>query len=193
MILIRVLDMRWTVLLFLTLLLFSCCDILAQNTGIGTFNAKNTLHVSRQADNPVVDPIRIDSLQYYQSASDTSFVVCDPDSGIFRYMPLEKLVAKSRIFYPPSIAISISTTATGQTLDLHQTYMDLFSSPMVTSPGASLLPTYTESELEYYVLDYDTSIFDNVSISEQGVLTYDIILVPSSNYAYFNVVFKVKE
>ena len=185
--------MRWTVILFLTLLLFSCYDAIAQNTGIGTFNAKNTLHVSRQPDNPIVDPVRIDSLQYYQSTSDTSFVVCDPDSGVLRYMPLEKLVAKSRIFYPPSIPISITATASGETLDLHQTYLNLFSSPMVVSPGASSLPTYAETELYYYVLDYDTSVFDNVSISDQGVLTYDIIAVPSSNYAYFNVVFKVKE
>lgn len=164
----------------------------SQNTGIGTFNAKNTLHIAAQADNPVKDPIRIDSLQLYQSLGDTTFLVLDPDSGVVRYMPLNNLVARSRLFYPPSIPISITATATGQTLDLHQTYVSLFTSPMVSSPSAGTLPTYAESDLDYYVLDYDTSTFSNVSIDDQGIMTYDIIAIPSSNYAYFNVVFKVR-
>lgn len=179
---------------FFLFCLFLLCLVYgrSQNTGIGTTQAKNSLHISAPADNPIKDPIRIDSLQPYLSAGDTTLLVCDPDSGVVRYMPIDKLVAKSKIFYPPSIPISITATTTGETLDLHQTYLNLFSSPMVSSPSAGSLPTYSETELDYYVLDYDTDTFENVSISDQGIMTYDIKAIPAGNSAYFNVVFKVR-
>ena len=176
----------------LFLLVFLCFQVNAQNTGIGTLNAKNTLHIKPQSDNPVRDPLRIDSLQSYQSLGDTTFLVVDPDSGIVRYMPVGMLVARSKIFYPPSIPINITAVESGKTLDLHQTYVNLFSSPVVSSPSAGSLPVYGETELDYYVLDYDTSTFANVSISDQGIMTYDVIAIPASNTAYFNVVFKVR-
>ncbi|MEM6800531.1 MAG: hypothetical protein AAF696_03955 [Bacteroidota bacterium] len=176
--------------LFLFMLLYLQSH--AQNTGIGTLTPKNTLHISTQLDNPIKDPIRIDSLQAYQSSMDTTFLVVNPDSGVLRYMPIENLIAKSKIFYPPSIPISITAIKSGKTLDLHQTYVNLFSSPMVSSPSAGSLPIFGETELDYYVLDYDTSTFANVSISDQGIMTYDVIAIPASNSAYFNVVFKVR-
>ena len=99
----------------------------------------------------------------------------------------------SKIFYPPALVIDVSSTGTNLTLDLHQEYVDLFSSPAVASSGApSAIPTYDETELYYYVTDYDSSIFSNLSISAAGVLTYDIDTVPSDNCAILNVVFVVK-
>lgn len=62
-----------------------------QNTGIGTLNPKNTLHVVPEPSNPVQDPIRIENLQLYQSGSDTSVLVVQPDSGVIRYMPISAL------------------------------------------------------------------------------------------------------
>ncbi len=99
----------------------------------------------------------------------------------------------SKIFYPPAVVIDVSATGNNQTLDLHQEYVDRFGSPMArngTAPAA--LPTYSESELYYYVTDYDTSVFDNVSISETGVMTYDVISVPPGNCTFINVVFMVR-
>lgn len=100
----------------------------------------------------------------------------------------------SRIFYPPALVIDASSTGSGLTLDLHQQYIDLFGAPAVASSGApSVIPTYAETELYYYVTDYDNTIFSNLSISAAGVLTYDIDAVPTDNCAVLNVVFVVKE
>ncbi len=103
----------------------------------------------------------------------------------------------SRIFYPPSIPIIANATGTNLTLDLHQTYVDLFegSDPSfvksTSAPGA--IPTYAQDELYYYILDYDTSVFDNVEINDNGVMEYDVIAVASDNCSFINVVFVVKE
>ncbi len=107
---------------------------------------------------------------------------------------MEMNTAKSsRIFYPPALVIDASSTGTSLTLDLHQQYIDLFGSPSVASSGApSVIPTYAETELYYYVTDYDNTIFSNLSISAAGVLTYDIDAVPTDNCSVLNVVFVVK-
>ena len=108
---------------------------------------------------------------------------------------MSKVTAKAaRIFYPPSIALNASAVSTGNTRDLHEDYVSQYGSPMVSSTSApsSGIPTYGEDELYYYVTYYDTDVFENVSISDTGVLSYDIKAVPSDYNSLINVVFVVK-
>ncbi|PXX23301.1 hypothetical protein, partial [Arenibacter sp. ARW7G5Y1] len=105
------------------------------------------------------------------------------------------VIANTRpnIFYPPSIAVDASSTGTGRTIDLHSQYTAQFGSPMVASdlaPGA--IPTYANTELYYYVTFYDDTVFDNVSVDEFGVMTYDVIATPTDYNSLINVVFVVK-
>ncbi|TRZ41771.1 collagen-like protein, partial [Robertkochia solimangrovi] len=98
-----------------------------------------------------------------------------------------------RIFYPPSIAINAATTGTGRTLNLYTQYTAEFGSPMASSAGApGAIPVYAANELYYYVTNYDTDVFANVSISATGVMTYDVIATPRNYNAIINVVFVVK-
>lgn len=103
----------------------------------------------------------------------------------------------SRIFYPPAIAIVADVVDTDLEIDLHDTYVELFegSDPSfvksTSAPGA--IPTYDQDELYYYILDYDTSVFANVTIDDNGLMEYDVIAVASDNCSFINVVFVVKE
>ncbi len=99
----------------------------------------------------------------------------------------------ARIFYPPSIAIDASANGTGFTEDLYAQYVAQFGTPAVASAGApAALPTYAANELYYYVTYADPTVFDNMSIDANGVLTYDIIGQPADYNALINVVFVVK-
>lgn len=99
----------------------------------------------------------------------------------------------SKIFYPPAMTIDASATVTSQTIDLHQQYMTLYGSPAISSATApTFIPTYLEGELYYYLVDFDTAVLDNVSIDANGVMTYDIITVPSDKCAIITMVFVVK-
>ena len=69
--------------------------LLGQNTGLGTFEPTHTLHVVPSTGPAVKDPIRIDSLQLYKLASDTTILVVDPSLGVIRYMPLGLLKTSS--------------------------------------------------------------------------------------------------
>ncbi|MEO9891736.1 hypothetical protein [Aurantibacter sp.] len=110
----------------------------------------------------------------------------------------------ARIFYPPSIAIDASTVGT-DTVDLYAQYLDQFGSPMVASsgPGAgntapSAIPTYSATELYYYVTYADVDVFgngttvQNMSIDENGVLSYEVFNQPADYNSLINVVFVVK-
>ncbi|WP_222983622.1 beta strand repeat-containing protein [Flagellimonas meishanensis] len=98
-----------------------------------------------------------------------------------------------RIFYPPSIAIDASTNGTGFTVNLYTQYTAQYGSPTVASSGApATVPIYAASDLYYYVTYADPTVFDNMSISATGVLTYDIIGQPADYNALINVVFVVK-
>ena len=99
----------------------------------------------------------------------------------------------ARIFYPPSIAIDASTNGTGYTVDLYSQYTAQYGTPAVASAGApAAVPTYGATELYYYVTYADPTVFDNMSIDANGVLTYDIIGQPADYNSLINVVFVVK-
>ena len=107
---------------------------------------------------------------------------------------IAKVTAKAgRIFYPPSIAIDASTNGTGRTVDLYAQYVAQYGTPAVASSGAPVaIPTYSATDLYYYVTYADSAVFANMSIDANGVLTYDIIGQPSDYNALINVVFVVK-
>ncbi len=98
-------------------------------------------------------------------------------------------------FYSPSIQIITDTSnpAFGG-IDLYYNYKMQFEGPMASSANAPQgIPVYNSDQLYYYVTWYDSSIFQDVQISEQGYLTY--ALAPgadTSKPTYMNVVFVVK-
>jgi len=99
----------------------------------------------------------------------------------------------SKIFYPPAIVIDVSTITTGESIDLWQEYVDRYGTPLLASPSsAGAIPTYDRDELEYYVTDLDSTVFDNVGLDDNGVFTYDVAAVPAGNCTFINVVFVVK-
>ncbi|QWX82485.1 hypothetical protein H0I23_01955 [Cellulophaga sp. HaHaR_3_176] len=104
----------------------------------------------------------------------------------------------ARIFYPPSIAVDVSTNGTF-TIDLYQEYIAQYGSPTVGSAGApNALPTYTRTELYYYVTYADPAVFGNgtavsgMSIDANGNLTYQVQDQPTDYNSLINVVFVVK-
>ncbi|WP_169630383.1 hypothetical protein, partial [Flavobacterium sp. ASW18X] len=100
----------------------------------------------------------------------------------------------ARIFYPPSITVDASINGTFS-IDLHAQYMAQFGSPTVGSAGApAALPTYTATELYYYVTYADPTVFNTatMSIDVNGVLSYEIIGQPADYNSLINVVFVVK-
>lgn len=100
----------------------------------------------------------------------------------------------ARVFYPPSIAIDASTNGTGRTVNLYTEYTNQFASVnTVASAGApAAVPTYAANELYYYVTYADPGVFDNISISAAGIMTYDIVGQPTDYNSLINVVFVVK-
>ena len=103
-----------------------------------------------------------------------------------------QLESKKVAFKILDLNIDTSTKGTGRTVNLYQSYKDQFSSPVVSSPGASGIPYFkSASDLEYYVTAYDTSVLSNLSINSNGVLTYDVI-GSATPCSFINVVLVVK-
>ena len=94
-------------------------------------------------------------------------------------------------FYMPSIVFDTSVQEDGLTKDLYQEYVNQFENPKAKNPGAAdfILPKATD--LNYYILDYDPAVFANVSVDENGVMTYDII-GPATDASFINIVFAKK-
>jgi hypothetical protein len=99
-------------------------------------------------------------------------------------------------FYMPSVPIETSSTLTGQTLDLYGKYKTQFSGlsgNFAKSPDAPpTIPYFPAStNLYYYITDYDPAVFSNISISNNGVMTYDVTAA-ATYYSFINIVFVLK-
>jgi hypothetical protein len=113
------------------------------------------------------------------------------------WVALGKQITNTKFFYMPSVTIDVTTIGTGKTLDLYNEYKKQFSgavpSQFAKSLGAPATIPYfpVSSDLDYYITYYDSNVLENVSISNSGIMTYDI--KATSRYkSFMNVVFVVK-
>jgi hypothetical protein len=105
-------------------------------------------------------------------------------------------------FYMPSIPIPVSNAGTF-TVNLWSVYKRQFDNTaagalIVSSNASAPKPqpkVYEANELDYYVTGYDDTVFDQVSLSPAGVLSYRITSANLSNVSdstFMNIVFVVK-
>jgi hypothetical protein len=114
-------------------------------------------------------------------------------------------------FYMPSIPLNVSSSSTFQR-DLWLEYRKQFADDLDTStpsnspvqgvaliknpsaPAGTELPVklYEKNQLNYYITGYDVSAFSNVSVNNDGVLTYTVNADNVSDSTYMNIVFVVK-
>lgn len=117
-----------------------------------------------------------------------------------------------KFFYMPSIVINTSSNGTGLKRNLHAEYIAQFTNKeflpdeitggtvgteenpnFIKSNGApDAIPNIpAATDLWYYITDYDDTALDNLSIDENGILTYDVIGT-GTDYSFVNIVFVVK-
>lgn len=98
-----------------------------------------------------------------------------------------------KMFYMPSVSFDTSTTATGRTKDLYTLYKTQFGSPKAKSTSApASIPFFPSSrDLYYYVTDADPNVFSNITISDDGVMRYDV-KAAATDCSFINIVFVVK-
>jgi len=96
-------------------------------------------------------------------------------------------------FYMPSVSFDTSVTGTGFTKNLYSLYHGQFQTPAVKSTGAPNSVPYipAATDLYYYITEYDTNVFSNVTITASGLMTYDVI-GGATDCSYINIVFVLK-
>lgn len=82
-------------------------------------------------------------------------------------------------------------------VDLYKIYKEQFGLESLVSssknPTATTLPVMASNGLEYFITYYDNTVFQNVSLSNTGVLTYKVFPeITVSDKTFMNIVFKVK-
>lgn len=83
-----------------------------------------------------------------------------------------QLLSARREIIPPTAFINASTTSSGNTFNYYNFY-----SSQVTSAGYTPIPS---GNLSFVVFSFDPAVFNNVSISTTGILTYDVIATSES-------------
>lgn len=104
-----------------------------------------------------------------------------------------------KFFFMPSIIVPTHTDQlqAGEilgTIDLYSKYQTQFGSPMRRNSSATTtLPVLPKNELDYYITWFDTNVFENVEVNNNGVLTYRIKTDADVTMASFmNIVFAIK-
>ena len=102
-------------------------------------------------------------------------------------------------FYMPAFKLPIPSVSTGRTFDLYSEYRRQFTSGtnpnfLSSDNGVTQVPgTYEADDLIYAVLDYDATVIQVNSISETGVLTYNVLSTTAPSLSYITVICIVKD
>lgn len=137
----------------------------------------------------------------FKGSSTDKVVVADAD-GVLKTLK----AAMPKFFYMPSVMVPTAqsqatqsgvtynnATRTG-TINLYAIYKKQFGTPVMSSPGASVLPVLPASELGFHVTYATEGVFKIVSIDANGLMTYEVSATANVNVGSFiNIVFSVKE
>ena len=128
-------------------------------------------------------------------------VVADATSGVLKQMK----ATMPKFFYMPSIAMptnpghivsgdGFSHSAGVFSVSLFARYDAQFRTPQAqNSTRTTTLPLLPATELDYYITYFDTAVFEAVTVSNAGVLTYKIKTGAQTSAATFmNIVFAVR-
>jgi len=97
-----------------------------------------------------------------------------------------------KFFYMPSIQIDLSQG--DGSINLFNRYAAQFQNPKASSTGMPIPHYLNASDLDYYVTDYDTEVFDNVTVDATGKMEYELSdqLPADVCCSFINIVFVVK-
>lgn len=109
-----------------------------------------------------------------------------------------------RFFYMPSTPLPVDTSDPSYnagtqifTIDLYTSYANQFgltnSTNSTKNPTGSSLPVISSSALDYFITYFDNTVYQNVAVSDAGVLTYQLAAVFTiTNSTFMNILLKVK-
>ncbi len=105
-----------------------------------------------------------------------------------------------KFFYMPSIVFDTGTITPNGTFvekDLYQEYKNQFAltgqNHVKSANAPEVIPYFpSATDLYYYVTDYDATVFEAITIDENGLMKYRVI-GNGSAYSIMNIVFVVKE
>lgn len=101
----------------------------------------------------------------------------------------------SKFFYMPSVVFNTSVAGNNLTKDLYTLYKNQFANVPTkqrSTSAPSEIPYFPNAtDLYYYVIDFDSNVFEINSVSDSGVLNYNI-KTTSTPATYINIVFVVK-
>lgn len=161
-------------------------------------------------DDDDLHKVRIRDLPITDGDANDKIVVVDGD-GILKSVGSNQMVTMPKFFHMPAVMVPVSAgsdlinnttyyynnSTEIFTVDLHQIYSNQFgmtnNNTSVSSAGTSHdLPVLEEDELIYNITYFDNTVFDNVSVNDDGELSYKIFdnAEPSAK-TYMNIVFEV--
>lgn len=157
------------------------------------------------------------TLVYYSEGSNSAYINQNTGSttenigskkGFYYYdgTDWQRIIRKAQ-FYMPSIVTP--TTQGDHSINLYEEYLKQYAHknasnidtrdninipndrPIASREGASPLKTYRKNDLDYFVVYYDNNVFTNLSITEEGVLTYTVTAEGAKNISaqtFMNIV-----
>lgn len=160
--------------------------------GIGTVSPTEKLDIG-------VGNVRVRSITAAHTLAATDKVVIADNTGVLK--TVSSVLPK--FFYAPSVVIPTHTSAgvvlSGtQTLDVYTLYAQQFGfsagAGQARSNALSNLPVLPANQLDYFITYFDTNVFNTVTISTAGVISYTVKpTAVVTEAAFMNIVFKVKD
>lgn len=155
------------------------------------------------------------TLVYYSGGSNSAYINQNDQSttenigskkGFYYYdgTDWQRIIRKAQ-FYMPSIVVP--TTVGTHTINLYEEYIKQYADSngsntsnkqapnrswnIQTNNSNNSLKTYAKDDLDYFVVYYDSNVFTNLSITEDGVLTYTVTAEGAKNISaqtFMNIV-----
>ncbi len=163
---------------------------------IGHNRPTNGLHIKSSGTS--LDPVRIEGIR--TTTASYEYVVIDND-GVLKKVPgpasrtnenlnLKTNNTEKQIFQFNYVTIPVNVNSTMQNFNIYNIYSAKIDKS-ISSSGAKKLDKINKTNLEYHITDYDNELITDLSINDEGILTYRL-LNSGDNNIKINVLIREK-
>lgn len=204
--------------LSIVLSLFSMLGFAQQFVGVNTNDPTETMDVDGTVririlpEHKQVNAVRVNGTEVNPTGTfNAKYLVVSNENGVLGrssslgifpfYMPPTLLPLNSKVASPGEYDGGTQTYS----IDLYERFRQQFSQngtiwgstsiPLSTvkyNNGAAALPLPEKRDLYYYITYYDKEVFSNITLNEDGILTYKLTGQDPTEHTFMNIIFAPK-
>ncbi|WP_158210968.1 beta strand repeat-containing protein [Myroides phaeus] len=165
--------------------------LITDSTGMPKWSSQQTLVQDNQKISHVAAGENVNVVESY--LDNTTTYTIDVKSALPKFFYMPSVLIPTAEGQSSQNGVTYSNATRKGSINLYEIYNTQFSTPVLSSRSGVTLPVIDVADLDFIITYIDSSVFFNLQLTEQGLLTYEVRSTANvTNGSFMNIVFSIR-